>query len=79
VHYIPVNVMCRKQLAEIETRGLFQEFRLGCMRRIVTEGDEHDARQIDDLSIDLEHLCCGLNLGLEAVGWGAEPAQISRN
>lgn len=71
--HIPVKVMRRQQLAQIQPRRLLQEFRLGSMRRIIAERHQHRSRHIDDLGIELENTRRRLDLRFEAMRGGAEP------
>jgi hypothetical protein len=67
VNNVPVEVMRRKEFTKIQARGLFQEFGLGSMGRIVSKGNEHSSGQVHDLSIDLEDFGGSLNLGFQPV------------
>jgi hypothetical protein len=48
---------------------------LGGVSRGVTEGDEHDSGDVDDLAVDLEDAGGGLHLSFEAMGGGSEPVR----
>jgi hypothetical protein len=53
-----------EELSEIESAGLLDELEIGRARCGVSEGHEHDVGKVERRHFEIEHACCGLDLGL---------------
>jgi hypothetical protein len=70
---VEVDHIRREELAKVESVRLLQELDVGGVGRSVSERDQHDTGDVDDLAVDLEDTSGGLHLRFETVRRSAEP------